>query len=142
MAKQINIFVDNKPGKLKAIAGLLFKNEINIRAVTIHDRKEFGMIKLLVDKPEKAHLILQDNGFASAIKEVLAIFISDKPGGLFNLASSFEKHEINIIDAYSFTKESKNVAIWCSEVSDFKKAENLLKADGYTILSDEDLAEL
>jgi len=142
MAKQINIFVDNKPGKLKKIAEILADNEVNIKAMTIQDRKEFGMIKLLVDKPEKAHLLLQDKGFASALKEIIAIYIDDKPGGLLRLATAFEKHQINIVDAYSYTTDSKNVAIWCSEVVDIDKAKALLAEEGYAMISEDDLADL
>ncbi|MDD5613987.1 MAG: acetolactate synthase, partial [Candidatus Omnitrophica bacterium] len=86
MAKQISVFMENKPGKLQAITDVLFKNGINIRAMTIQDRGEYGLMKLLVDKPNQAHLALLDKGFASALKDVLAILINDKPGGLNELA--------------------------------------------------------
>jgi len=142
MPKQINIFVDNKPGKLKTITQILSSNGVDIKAVTIQDRKEFGMVKLLVNDPEKAHVLLQDNGFASALKDILVVIIEDKPGGLLQLAEAFEKHSINIIDAYSYTVQSHQKAVWCSEVDDYERARSLLKNDGFTLISDEDLAGL
>lgn len=142
MPKQLNIFVDNKPGKLKAITEILADKEIDIKAVTIQDREEYGMMKLLVDNPEKAQLLLQDRGYACAMKDILAVEIDDHPGALHALTCAFEKHSINIIDAYSYTIESHKKAIWCSEVHDLPSALKSLQDEGFKILTDEDMAEL
>jgi hypothetical protein len=142
MLKQINIFVDNKPGKLRKIAEILYKNDIDIKAVTIQDRTEFGMVKLLVSNPEKTNLLLQDNGFASAIKNVLAVMIDDKPGGLFRLTDFFERNSINVIDGYSYTVHPHRSAVWCSEVQDLENAIRMLNENGFQVLSGDDLCEL
>ena len=142
MIKQINIFVENKPGKLKAIAELLWQKEIDIKALTIQDRKDYGMLKLLVDNPEKAHLVLQDSGFASALKDIVAVYIDDRPGGLHALAAAMEKHSINILDAYSYTIESHKRAVWCSEVSDVHAADQALASEAFTSLTEDDLAAI
>ena len=85
MIKELNIFIDNKPGRLKAVTSLLNEDKINIRAFTVQDREEFGLMKLIVDRPNDAYLAITDKGFACALKEILAIQIKDEPGGLDNL---------------------------------------------------------
>ncbi len=142
MAKQINIFVENKPGRLKAVTEILFKNKINIRAMTIQDRGDFGLMKLLVDKPNRAYLALADEGFACALKDILAILIEDKPGGLYKLAEVFLEKEINVVDAYGFVINSKKSAVWCVEVKEAEKIKKVVEEAGFQVLEDEELYEL
>lgn len=142
MLRQINVFVDNKPGKLKKITGILYENNIDIKALTIQDRKEFGLAKLLVAQPEKANLLLQDNNLASAIKNVLAVVIDDRPGGLYRLTEFFETHQINVLDGYSITLTPHQTVVWCSEVDDLEKAEQLLRENGFRVFSDDDCGAL
>jgi hypothetical protein len=142
MAKQINIFIDNKPGKLQAITGVLFKNYINIRAMTIQDKGEYGLMKLLVDNPNKANLALVDQGYAAALKDVLAIIIDDKPGGLHRLATVFLDNNINILDSYGFVVDSNKKAVWCVEVENIDAIRDIVKKERFNILEDQELYEL
>ena len=142
MAKQISVFMENKPGKLQAITEVLFKNNINIRAMTIQDRGEYGLMKLLVDKPNQAHLALLDKGFASALKDVLAILIDDKPGGLNELAKVFLKNNINILDSYGFVIESSREAVWCVEVDDIAAIKDIVNKENFKVLEDQELYEI
>jgi len=142
MAKQISVFMENKPGKLQAITEVLFKNNINIRAMTIQDRGEYGLMKLLVDKPNQVHLALLDKGFASALKDVLAILIDDKPGGLNELAKVFLKNNINILDSYGFVIESSREAVWCVEVDDIAAIKDIVNKENFKVLEDQELYEI
>lgn len=142
MAKQISVFMENKPGKLQAITDVLFKNGINIRAMTIQDRGEYGLMKLLVDKPNQAHLALLDKGFASALKDVLAILINDKPGGLNELAKVFFKNKINILDSYGFVIESSKQAVWCVEVENIIAIKDIVNRENFKVLEDQELYEI
>ena len=121
MAKQVNVFLDNRPGRLRTLTEVLHKNKINIRATTIQSREEFGLVKLLVDKPDEAHLVLQNEGFACAVKDVLAVLMKDKPGGLFALTKVLSDENVNITDAYGFVIESGKKAVFCVEVENPKK---------------------
>ena len=67
MAEQLTIFLENRPGRMKSISDVLLENNLNIWAFTVQDRGEFGLMKLIVDKPKKAHLILVDRGFACVL---------------------------------------------------------------------------
>ena len=142
MAKQMNVFMENKPGRLQSVTKILSENNINIRAMTIQDRGEYGLMKLLVDKPNQAHLVLTDSGYASALKDVLAIIIDDKPGGLYKLATLFLEKGINVLDAYGFVIDSSKSAVWCVEVEDIEQIKGAVLKEGFKILEDQQLYEL
>ena len=145
MAKQLNIFIENRPGRLTKITGVLAENDINIRSFTIQDRGDFGLIKLVVDKPTQAHLALQDAGCACALKEIVAATIPDKPGNMHRLTSILSDHEINILDAYGFVLEPDNRGVCCIEPdkdTDLHKLQDLIQQNGFDILQEEDLYEL
>jgi hypothetical protein len=142
MAKQLNIFLENKPGRLKSVTGVLFENNINMRAMTIQDRKDFGLMKILVDKPEAAHLALTDKGFACALKDILAIEMDDKPGGLYKLSEVLSAAKINIQDAYGFVIEPQKRAVLCLEIDNPSKVEGIIKKHGFNVLSDAKVYEL
>lgn len=142
MAKQVNVFLDNRPGRLKTMTEILQKEQVNMRAMTIQSRDEFGLVKLLVDKPDAAHAALQNKGFACAVKDVLAIVIKDQPGGLYALTEVFSAENINIADAYGFVVESSKKAVFCVEVQEPEKIKPLIEKKGFKVLSDQELYEL
>ncbi|HEV56337.1 MAG TPA: acetolactate synthase, partial [Phycisphaerales bacterium] len=88
MAKQLTVFVENRPGRMKSVSDILLENRLNIWAFAIQDRGEFGLMKLIVDRPEQARLALADHGFACALKEVLAVTAPDRPGNLDRLTTA------------------------------------------------------
>ena len=140
MAKQVTVFVDNKPGRLEKVTNTLLKENINIRALTIVDRGDYGLIKLFVNNPECANLALSEAGFATALNEVLPIVLEDTPGKLHELIKLLSEHAINITNAFGFAKE----AIFCIEAKDddIKKITKLAHDHGFTLLSTEELYEL
>lgn len=142
MAKQITIFADNKPGRLKKITETLMQKNINIRAMTLQDSGEFGLVNLLVDKPDEANAALAHNGFASKLKNVLAIVMDDRPGGLYKIMDMFSAQDINIDNAYGFVIDSSKTAVFCVEVKDPLRIKNLIEAEGFKILTDDQLYEL
>ena len=142
MAKQITIFADNKPGRLKKITETLMHEGVNIRAMTLQDRGEFGLVNLLVDKPEQANVALAQSGFASTLKDILAIVMDDRPGGLYNIMDMFSREDINIENAYGFVIDSSKTAVFCVEVKDSQKIKKKIEKKGFKILTDEQLYEL
>lgn len=146
MAKQINIFIENRPGRLESITGILSEKNINIRAFTIQDRGDFGLIKLIVDKPQQAHLILADRGLACALKDVLAIAIPDRPGNLHRLTRILSQQNVNIVDTYGFVLEPGSRGLCCLEIQTdddrFSRLQDLLAEEGFEILEDQQLYEL
>lgn len=144
MAKQLNIFVENRPGRLEAISNNLTKSQINVRAFMIQDRGDFGLMKLIVDNPDKAYLAMADLGCACALKEVLAIRIPDKSGNLHRLTMALAQAKINILDAYGFVIQPNNVGICCMEIESLQLsgASEIVRDAGFEILEDEQLYEI
>jgi hypothetical protein len=137
MAKEVNVFLDNRPGRLRSVAEVLAEHKINVRTMTLQDRTEFGLMKIIVNKPVEAHLALSEKGFACALKDILAILIDDKPGSFLKLADALNKHSINIVDAYGFVIESNKNAVFCVEVKDIPGTKALLAQEGFTLLEEE-----
>ena len=144
MAKQLNIFVENRPGRLDAITDNLLKSNINIRAFTIQDRGDYGLMKLIVSNPDNAYLALADLGCACALKDVLAVSVPDQPGNLHRLTTALARNNVNIIDAYGFVLQPKNMGICCLEIENLNEsgAEEIVTNEGFTVLTDEELYNL
>lgn len=144
MAKQLTIFLENRPGRMKSISDILLENKLNIWAFSIQDRGEFGLVKLIVDKPSRAQLALAERGFACAVKEVLAVTAEDRPGNLDRLAAALLSKNVNIKDAYGFVAPDSRKGLCFLEVQnpdDINVAE-LIGQHGFQVLSDEELYEL
>jgi len=139
MPHQVSVFAENKPGKIERITGVLFEHNINIRAVTISDSGDYGIIKLLLDKPGEAVEVLKNEGIAATLKDIVAIKVKDKPGGLYEVASILRKSDINVEDAYGFMVTSHEEAVFVFQVSNAKNTEKLLADAGFKILTDREL---
>ncbi|MHC4553187.1 MAG: hypothetical protein ACYSUT_10565 [Planctomycetota bacterium] len=144
MAKQLTIFLENRPGRIQSISKVLVENNMNVWAFTIQDRGEFGLVKLVVDKPQQAQLALVDQGYACAIKEILAVTATDEPGNLAKLTAALLEKNVNIKDAYGFVAPSDRKGICFLEFENPDKVdlEQAIAAHGFTILDDEQLYEL
>jgi len=139
MPHQVSVFAENKPGKISRITEVLSRHGINIRAITISDSGDYGIIKLLLDKPQAGNEALQNEGIASTLKDIAAIKIDDSPGGLHRAASVLSREQINVEDAYGFTIREKNLAIFVFQVENVPLTEKILKAEGFEVISDNEL---
>lgn len=142
MAHQVNVFVENKPGRLFRITSVLRDESINLRAVEIQDRGDYGVVKLLVNDPRKAHVALGEAGLASALRHVLAIALEDRPGALCELAECLDRHGVNLADAYGFILRSGEEAVWCVEVEQPGQVARILADNGFRMLDETELYEL
>jgi hypothetical protein len=144
MAKQLTIFVENRAGRLQSVTAKLRDSQIDIRAFTIQDRGDYGLLKLIVDKPDAAYLALADLGCACALKGILAISVPDQPGNFHRLTSALAAENINVIDAYGFVLQPHSTGVCCLEIDQpqLAKAEQIVAAAGFTILADDELYNL
>ena len=144
MARQLNIFIENRPGRLRRITGPLAQAGINIRAFMIQDHGDCGVVKLLVDDPAKAQALLKEQGAAVASCHVLAVDVADRPGGLDELARVMEEQGINMLEACAFVIQPGRHAVCCIEVDagQMAAAEELLRAKGFNVIADEALLAL
>jgi len=142
MAHQISVFMENKPGRLERVTDLLTKAGVNIRAFTVSGTYEYGVMKFLVDQPDKAFEALRSQGIPANQREILAIIMDDRPGGLHRLAKFFGQRKLNIEDAYGFVIEDKKRAVLVVDVEKIGEAQKALQEEGMTILTDEEIYSL
>jgi len=142
IAYQLSIFAENKPGRLAAVTGILAKEKINIRATTIATSDTFGVINLIVDDPKRAQAVLSKAGMTVNLREVLAVLIEDKPGGLDRLTQMLFKENININNAYGFVLESREKAVFVVDVDQIEKAQKIIEKAGFKTLDADTLAAI
>ena len=111
LIKQISIFAENKAGRLEKITGKLKSANINIRAFTIAEAGDFGVMRMVVDKPEQAHNVLHDAGFTVSETDVLGIEMSDSPGGLHEISTVLGSNAINVDYAYAFAMATQKALL-------------------------------
>ena len=140
--KQISVFAQNQPGRIERIAEILAHTDINIRAITIASGEDYGIIKLLVDKPRQAADTLRDEGLSVALNDVLAAEMTDNPGGLSLLLQALAEHEINIEDAYGFVIDSGHRAVLVVRVQNALRAAKILADGNVKLLREQELYEL
>ncbi len=126
--KQLSVFVENKPGRLAAVTEVLYREKINIRAFTIAEAGDFGIIRMVVDRTEDAFNALKNAGFTVTITRVLGVEVADEPGGLYKIAKALGEQGINIEYVYAFTHGDRALIIL--RVDDLEKAAEVLKKEG------------
>ncbi|SIN77918.1 ACT domain-containing protein [Halodesulfovibrio marinisediminis] len=100
--EQISVFLENKAGRLAEVTNTLAKNGINIRALSLADTTDFGILRLIVDNSEKAKSVLKDQGFTVGKTNVVAVEVEDKPGGLNHILNTLGNNGINVEYMYAF----------------------------------------
>lgn len=111
LVKQISVFLENKSGRLADVTKTLADNDINICALSIADTTDFGILRLIVNKPEEAEKILSENEFTVSCTSVIAIGVEDKPGGLAKALETLQENSISIEYMYAFVGKSGNEAL-------------------------------
>jgi len=142
IAYQLSIFAENKPGRLAKVTRILKKGKINIRAITIATSDEFGVINALVDDPEGARALLEAEGLTVSLKEVIAVVIEDRPGGLDRLIQLLFDEGINVENAYGFVLESRKKAVFVVDVDQLEKTQEVLKEAGFKTLDAKTLSAI
>ncbi len=139
---QLSVFMENTPGALQQAIDIMASEKINIRAVTLADTKDFGILRLIVDQPDKAHDILKSHQFATVVNEVMAVEIPDRPGGLAGLINTLSADGINIEYMYGFLEKNSDNAIIVIRVENLQNAVNILLKNQYRILTKENLSTI
>jgi hypothetical protein len=134
MLKQITLFAENKPGRLSSATKILSENGINIRAFTIADSGEFGIIRFVVDDADAALHHLRKAGFAVSETKVIGLEMPDTPGALFEISRTLSENDVNVDYAYAYASATPNKAILILQASDLKKAAGLLTARGFHLI--------
>lgn len=137
--RQISVFIENRSGRLAKITTALGNADINIRAMSLADTSDFGILRLIVNKTEKARETLSDYGFTVKISEVIAVAIPDIPGALGNLLSIMERAGLNVEYMYAFVEKNQDQAIIIFCFDDTDKAIQALIENDVRVISENTL---
>lgn len=140
--KQISIFLENKSGRLADVTDVLGTGNINIRALSIADTSDFGILRLIVDQPKKALEILKEENFTVSETEVIAVEVSDNPGGLSKALAVLKEENINIEYMYAFIEKSSEDALVVFRVEEIPAAISVLEEKGFNLLSAKEVYKL
>ena len=133
---QISLFLENKPGRLAAICRTLTESGVNIASLSLADTAEFGIVRLLVDKPQEARDLLKAAGFGVNVREVVAIGAPDEPGALARILEAVDKTGANVEYMYAFAVARGASARFVFRFDDTAKAVAALSAAGVSLLDD------
>jgi len=133
--KQLSVFLENKKGRLLEVCSLLGQKNVNIRALSVAETEEFGVLRLIVDKPDEAVAALRDQQLVSNITDVLAVEVEDKPGGLARVLEILEKNDINVEYMYGFIEKFSNNALMVFRFDDIEKAAGTLESNMIKIMT-------
>ncbi len=140
--KQISIFIENKKGHLAAVTNELTKHGIDIRAISVFDTTEFGILRMIVDKPDVAINILNENGYTAKASEVLAVEPEDKPGSLNEIFNIFDINDINVEYIYSFVlRKRSEMPLIIFKVNDRPKAIQVLEDAGIKVVEKKEIQD-
>lgn len=139
MIKQLSVFVENRPGSLMKVTSALTEAHINIRAIASFDTPEFGILRLVVDKPAEAKAYLTGKGFVVRIHDVIGVELKDEKGNLNRMLSILADGEININYIYSFVIRENRAPVMVFNTDDYEKAARVLEEADVKIAEETDL---
>ena len=139
LIKQISVFVENKSGRLSDILNVIGKNGIDISALSIADTTDFGIVRMIVNDPDKAAEILKSNNLVVKVTDVIALAVADKPGGHAGEIEKLKNAGISIEYMYAFIGKSDKGALVIVRVENPEKALEVLKDENVTVVSPEEV---
>lgn len=132
--EQISVFLENKAGRLAEITRVLSKAEVNIRALSLADTSDFGILRLIVNDNDKAKNTLKDHGFTVGKTDVVAVEVEDKPGGLARILGILSDKNINVEYMYAFVQHSGKDAVMIFRFDNIDAAIELLQQNNVKVL--------
>ena len=137
MAYHISVFLENNPGKLEKITTILSENNINLRAMSLASSGDFGVMKLLVDDPDKAFDVLKESKIAVTKRQIIGVVVDNVPGSFNKLLLTLASSKINIEDCYGFLLSNGTTAAIVLEIENYPDTAKLLCDKGFDVLSSE-----
>lgn len=140
--KQLTVFVENKQGALVSITNTLSKHNVNLRALSIAETQDFGILRLIVNDEETAEKILTEAGYLIKITDVIGVKIGDAPGKLSEALAVLDENKINMEYLYAFMARTEKHAYVVIRVADNVLAEKALENAGFHLISEADINKL
>lgn len=140
--KQLTVFVQNKKGTVVSVTEKLSENGINLRALSIAETQDFGMLRLIVNDENAAEKVLEEAGYLIKVIDVVGVKIGDEPGKLTEALDVLDKADINVEYLYAFMARTEKHAYVVLRVEDNAMAENALTSAGFKMISEADINKL
>jgi hypothetical protein len=140
--QQVSVFIENREGRLAEVSRLLTARGVNIRALSLADTADFGVLRLIVNDPALCAETLKSAGLVARLTDVIALGLEDRPGGLDHVLSIFAENTINVEYMYAFAGKTEGKAFVVFKTKDTGIAEELAVAKGIPVLTDEALIKL
>ncbi|MCG8620078.1 MAG: amino acid-binding protein [Desulfobacterales bacterium] len=142
MAEQISIFIENKEGRLAEVTAILRDAQVNIRALSLADTTDFGVLRLIVNDNDKATAALKKEGFTVGKTQVLAVEVTDEPGGLNKVLDPLCEQDVNVEYMYAFANPQCKNAIMIFRFDDIDKAKEILAENDIKVIDGNELSGL
>lgn len=140
--KQLTVFVQNKKGTVVTVTDILAKNNINLRALSIAETEDFGILRLIVNDENTAEKVLGEQGYLIKVVDVLGVKIGDEPGKLTSALDVLDKADINVEYLYAFMARTEKHAYVVLRVEDNAAAESALEKAGFHLITENDICKL
>ena len=140
--KQLTVFIQNKKGTVVSVTDILSKSNINIRALSIAETQDFGILRLIVNDEKAAEAVLKQNGYLIKVIDVVGVKIGDEPGKLTAALEVLDRADINVEYLYAFMARTEKHAYVVLRVEDNAVAENALTAAGFKMITEPDINKL
>lgn len=133
--KQISVFLENVSGRLAEVTKILSGGGINLRAITIADTADFGILRIVSNSPDETLVVLEKNGFTARVTEVLAVEIEDQPGGLSKVMEIFFENNVNIEYLYTSLEKNRDNAVVIFKVEDIAHGQKIISESGLSAIT-------
>ena len=140
--KQLTVFIQNKKGTVVSVTDVLSKNNVNLRALSIAETQDFGILRLIINDEKTAERVLEENGYLIKVIDVLGVKIGDEPGKLTAALDVLDKADINVEYLYAFMARTEKHAYVVLRVEDNDKAEAVLTNAGFHLITEADVCGL
>jgi hypothetical protein len=140
--EQISIFLENKSGRLAEVTDILGQHRINIRALSLADTADFGILRLIVNDPDRTLSVLKENGLTVTKNEVVAVVLPDRPGGLAGILNTLKGKEINVEYMYAIVEKRDSNAVVIFRFDDTERAIQTLRNAGVRLMTGEEIRQL
>ena len=140
--KQLTVFIQNKKGTVASVTNILAKNNINLRALSIAETQDFGILRLIVNDEKAAESVLLENGYLIKVIDVVGVKIGDEPGKLTAALDVLDNADINVEYLYAFMARTEKHAYVVLRVENNEIAEKVLTGAGFKMISEDDINKL
>lgn len=137
--KQISVFIENKKGSLAEVTKFIADNKINLKALSIADTQDFGILRIITDKPDEARQMLKNEGYTVTATSVLAVALTDAPGSMAAILSVLSDSDVSVEYTYAFMSKVEGKAYMIFRVDDNDKATKALVASNIAVINQEDI---